>query len=156
MKIPKGKTRQEVVDLIIDICSRFKYKYNIDIYDRDDIEQESFLICYEALERYDGIRPLENFLTFNLKNRLLNFIRKTKTNTIPTVSMPDTLDVEEEVTTRLIVQIDTLMDKNLDPQTRQDWLMLKDGVKVSPIRTAKLKDLIFELHTESLDEKDNI
>lgn len=155
MKIPKGKTKDEVVNLIMDICSKFKHKYTIDIHEKDDIEQEAFLICLEALERYDGIRPLENFLAFNLKNRLLNFVRKTKTNTLPTVSMPDTLDIEEEDRVRLIVQVDTLMDQNLDPETRQDWLRLKDGVKVSTVRTKQLKNRILQLNRESLKEKDD-
>lgn len=155
MKIPQGKTKEEVLEVIQYLCSKFKHKYVIDIYEQDDMEQEAFLICLEALERYDGVRPLENFLAFNLKNRLLNLVRKIKTNTLTMVSMPDTLDVEEEERVRLIVQIDTLMDQNLDPDTRQDWLRLKDGVKVSTVRTNQLKNRILQLNRESLKEKDN-
>ena len=33
------------------------------------------MICMDALNRYDQKRPLENFLSVNLSNRLKNFIR---------------------------------------------------------------------------------
>jgi len=43
--------------------------------DEEDIEQEAFIIGMDALERYDGVRPLENFLSVHIKNRLKNFKR---------------------------------------------------------------------------------
>lgn len=150
MKIPNGMTRDQVVSIITDICSRFKFKYKIDIFEPDDIEQESFIICCEALERYDGIRPLENFLSFNLRNRLLNFVRDTKLKSMDMVTIPDEFDVEQDVKERLIVEIDNMIDRSLDPESRQDWLRLKDGVKVSTVRVNKLKTHIIDFHNKVL------
>ena len=75
MKIPKGMTEQQVVDQIDIVCNRISPRYTFYGYTVDDIKQESFIICMEALNRYDGIRPLENFLSVNLSNRLKNFVR---------------------------------------------------------------------------------
>jgi DNA-directed RNA polymerase specialized sigma24 family protein len=154
MKIPNGMTKDQVVSIITDICSRFKFKYQIDIFDPDDVEQESFIICCEALERYDGIRPLENFLSFNLRNRLLNFVRDTKLKNVEMVTIPDEFDVEHNVKERLIIEIDNMMDNSLDPESRQDWLRLKDGVKVPTVRANKLKARIIEFHNEGLVDED--
>ena len=75
MKVPKGMTEQQVVDQIHKVCNRISPKYTFYGYTVDDIKQESFIICMEALHRYDESRPLENFLSVNLSNRLKNFVR---------------------------------------------------------------------------------
>ena len=75
MKIPQGMTEQEVVSQITKVCDRIAPKYTFYGYTVDDIKQESFMICMDALKRYDENRPLENFLSVNLSNRLKNFVR---------------------------------------------------------------------------------
>ena len=75
MNIPKGMTEQQVIDQINIVCNRIAPRYTFYGYTVDDIKQESFIICMEALNRYDGIRQLENFLSVNLSNRLKNFVR---------------------------------------------------------------------------------
>ena len=75
MVIPEGMTEEQVVDQINVVVNRMAHKYTFHGYTVDDIKQEAFIICMEALNRYDGIRPLENFLSVNLSNRLKNFIR---------------------------------------------------------------------------------
>lgn len=75
MKIPKGMTEEQVINQINVVCDRISPKYTFYGYDINDIKQEAFIICLEALNRYDGIRPLENFLSVNLSNRLKTFMR---------------------------------------------------------------------------------
>ncbi len=75
MKIPTGMTELEVVEQIEKVCNRIAPKYTFYGYTLDDIKQEAFIICMEALNRYDENRPLENFLSVNLSNRLKNFVR---------------------------------------------------------------------------------
>ena len=75
MKIPDNMTEQEVVDQIEKVCNRIAPRYTFYGYTLEDIKQESFIICMEALNRYDNSRPLENFLSVNLSNRLKNFVR---------------------------------------------------------------------------------
>ena len=75
MLVPEGMTEKEVVDQIEKVCNRISPKYTFYGYTVDDIKQEAFIICMEALNRYDNSRPLENFLSVNLSNRLKNFVR---------------------------------------------------------------------------------
>ncbi len=53
------------------ISSKFRFGY----YEKEDIEQEVYILCVNALERYDSSQPLENFLWTHVKNRLCNLKR---------------------------------------------------------------------------------
>ena len=75
MKIPSNLTEQETVKKIHSVIDKIAPRYVFSGYDIDDIKQESFIICMDALSRYDEKRPLENFLSVHLSNRLKNFIR---------------------------------------------------------------------------------
>jgi DNA-directed RNA polymerase specialized sigma24 family protein len=75
MKTPKNMTEEEVMEKIEKVINRISPKYAFYGYSIEDMKQESFLICMDALDRYDEKRPLENFLSVNLSNRLKNFVR---------------------------------------------------------------------------------
>lgn len=75
MRIPKNMTEDQVMTSIEKVIKRISPKYTFYGYTLEDIRQESFLICMDALNRYDEKRPLENFLSVNLSNRLKNFVR---------------------------------------------------------------------------------
>ena len=68
-------TEEQVITTISQISSRLANKYTFPNYESDDIEQEAFIIGMEAMNRYDENRPLENFLSVHIKNRLSNFKR---------------------------------------------------------------------------------
>lgn len=52
-------------------------RYTFGFYDREDIEQECFILALEALAKYDpSLGSLENFLYTHLNNRMKNFLRK--------------------------------------------------------------------------------
>lgn len=53
------------------LSSRFRFGYH----EADDIYNEAVLMGINGLEKYDGKRPLENFLYIHVKNRLMNFKR---------------------------------------------------------------------------------
>jgi DNA-directed RNA polymerase specialized sigma24 family protein len=75
MRVPKGMTESEVLEVINKICERYAYKFQFGYFEPDDIRQEAFIIALDALERYEEGRPLENFLAVHVKNRLNNFKR---------------------------------------------------------------------------------
>jgi DNA-directed RNA polymerase specialized sigma24 family protein len=75
MKIPPNMTLKQVMVSISTVVDRISPKYTFNGYEVDDIKQEAFIICVDALERYDHNRPLENFLSVHLSNRLKNFVR---------------------------------------------------------------------------------
>ena len=75
MHIPSNMSEQDVISQIKVVVDRIAPKYTFYGYQVDDIKQEAFIICMEALPRYDETRPLENFLSVHLSNRLKNFVR---------------------------------------------------------------------------------
>lgn len=62
--------------LIYKIASQRKRNNTFAHYTDDDIEQEVWVMCLDALHRYDpSIGPLENFLNNHVANRLKNLKR---------------------------------------------------------------------------------
>lgn len=77
MKIPKNMTEAEVVTIINKIVYKLAYKFKFGYHDINDMKQQGRLLALEALEsnKYDGKRPLENFLWTHVHNRLFNYKR---------------------------------------------------------------------------------
>lgn len=57
------------------IAKRLAKKFRFGYYTTEDIKQEIAVLCMEAMPRYDGLRPLENFLWTNAHHRLCNLKR---------------------------------------------------------------------------------
>jgi len=142
MKIPKNMTKKEVIDKIQLVVDRIAPKYTFHGYDIDDMKQEAFIICIDALDRYDQKRPLENFLSVNLSNRLKNFVRdnyctlkdveKKKVMTpAPLISdnIVDTrrIDHSSKVNTK---EASDIIDQNLPVELRADYLKMINDVYI--------------------------
>lgn len=151
MKIPQGMTKEQVLKTIYELCDIFKRKYVVDIYDMDDIYQEAFLLCIEALDRYDSSKPLQNFLSIHLRNRLFNLRRNVNIKLIDSISIPETFDIEEGSKISLMVELENIIDEKLDAETRQDYLRMKDGIKIPLVRSRKLKNKLKELYKNERD-----
>ena len=132
MKVPSNMTEQELIDQINKVIDRISPKYTFYGYDVNDIKQESFIICLDALDRYDETRPLENFLSVHLSNRLKNFVRDnysfSNNNEKRKVSSPMQLSYEENVenneTTHDVdfKDMDELISDRLPARYRSDYL----------------------------------
>jgi len=160
MRIPKNMTEQQVIDQIKIVVDRISPKYTFGTYDVDDIKQEAFIICMDALDRYDQKRPLENFLSVHLSNRLKNFIRDnyyTKDeDDKKRVLKPQSLCHEESVPYEEYDHDDNieakklslLIDQKLPASYRADYLKIMNDVYVPKKRReevlAVIKDLIDE------------
>lgn len=67
----------QTIQTIQRVAKNIAPRYTFGFYDRDDIEQECFLIAAEAIGKYDeNLGSLENFLYTHLNNRMKNFLRK--------------------------------------------------------------------------------
>lgn len=75
MIVPDGMTEEEVVKIIDNVANRLAYTYKFGYHDIDDMKQEARLLALEGMEKYDNVRPLENFLWTHVRNRLYNFKR---------------------------------------------------------------------------------
>lgn len=151
-------TEDAVISVMNKVVDKTAAKYTFYGYTVDDIKQESFIICIEALERYDQKRPLENFLSVNLSNRLKNFVRdnyfvsNTDQERVKLIQ-PAQLDYEEsligeedEIDT-LYQNIDvreyaTLIDIHLPSSMRMDYLKIINGVYVTKQRKEEIIDYI--------------
>ena len=164
MKIPPNMTEEEVLQTIKRVSRRYAKKFTFGYYGEEDIMQEAFMISLEAMEKYDGLRPLENFLAVHIRNRLIVFVRdnyyrkessmtdkgkqinETKRMIMDTMDI-DLVDMDRE--TRLLAFFDpeheidvrelvNLIDGEIDVDMREDYLKYLDGGKMSKTRKENL------------------
>jgi hypothetical protein len=140
MRQLKNHTEEEILDVINVVINRICAAYVIPGYELEDIKQQGILICLEALERYDEIRPLENFLSHNLSNRLKNFVRdnfflkddpegkKKLYKPLPIEECNDQYYEDKKCldTSRLL----DIIDSNLPIKYRQNYLKLLNDVYI--------------------------
>ena len=169
MKIPENMTEQETLDTITKVVNRISPKYTFYGYTVDDIKQESYIICIKALERYDNKRPLENFLSKNLSNRLKNFVRDnyfisdTNDDRVK-VLQPAQLDYEDSIIDgdscysiddeRLDKEeLSSFIDVNLPASMRMDYLKMLENIYIPKARKTEIVEKIQELSQEFGYEK---
>lgn len=164
MNTPSNMTEDDVITVMKKVIDKTAGKYTFYGYPIEDIKQESYIICIEALERYDGIRPLENFLSANLSNRLKNFVRDNYflANTDPDrvkVIQPAQLDYEEKLVDeneKYSVSDDEVdsnyllsnIDRLLPASMRLDYLKILDNVYVNKSRKEEINEKILEIMQE--------
>jgi len=146
-------TQQEVIDQITIVVNRIAPRYTFYGYTVDDIKQEAFIICMDALHRYDNTRKLENFLSVNLSNRLKNFVRDNHftTSDCPQrikLFQPAQLDNEESLEEACLdddgYNVDMkdmigIINRDLPPSMRMDYLKMINDVYVSIARKEYIK-----------------
>ena len=164
MNVPKGMTEQQVIDQINVVCNRISPRYTFYGYTIDDIKQESFIICMEALNRYDGIRPLENFLSVNLSNRLKNFVRdnhflSNENTDRQKVYQPAQLEYEDYIIdeeNKFSISYEHIqkeemvaaIDKYLPANMRMDYLKMINDVYITKQRREEITAMIVEILEE--------
>lgn len=153
-------TEEQVVSTILKISSRLASKYTFPNFEQDDISQEAFIIGMEALDRYDGIRPLENFLSIHIRNRLKNFkrdnyyrpdegkaeeIQKGKKKLLDAGNIDDMrafIIAKEYASSLEERELLEYIDKNLSTNLRSDYLRFKNE---QPLSKTKKSHLVEEL-----------
>lgn len=160
MKIPKNMTKEEVMSVIKLVTDRIAPRYTFNGYEVDDIKQESFLICVDALDRYDANRPLENFLSVHLSNRLKNFVRDNyylgddeekkkvlspKSLTYEDVPVLLNISDEEKLDAK---ELSLIIDNELPSQYRSTYLKIINNVYVPKKRREEVINIIRNLVNE--------
>jgi DNA-directed RNA polymerase specialized sigma24 family protein len=145
MRIPDSMTEEEVMSTIMLVINRTAPKYTFYGYEIDDIKQESFMICVDALDRYQEGRPLENFLAVHLSNRLKNFVRdnhftqheqeKAKIVMPGQLSDDNNIVSPQSLQAKRVEALDTkemqrIIDIKLPAQYRADYLKIVNDVYV--------------------------
>jgi RNA polymerase sigma factor (sigma-70 family) len=149
--------KEEVINQIMTIVNRIAPKYSFNGYSVEDIKQEAFIICMDALERYDPNRPLENFLSVHLSNRLKNFIRdnyftknddeskKKLLNAQSIISHDISIDCNNFFDKIDISDIKQLIDKELPMSYRADYLKIISNVYVPKKRREEVISLLKQI-----------
>ena len=160
MKIPKGLSEKDTIDKINLVVQRISPRYTFASYDVDDIKQEAFIICYNALERYDPkVGPLENFLSINLSNRLKNFIRdnhykkddeQKKKIMSPSPLAYDHIDSSDPMDKVIFLkEISSIIDKELPSHLRSDYLRIMSGISINKKRRLEIMETVYKILTEN-------
>ncbi len=150
-------------------------KYTFGYYDIDDMKQEAFIIGWIVLSKFNGIAPLENFLSVHIRRRLLNFHRDKyyssnikddmsqrsknniiRKNLIDTICIDNINDESEQNMFYSVEFIDNieceeilkLIDIYLDISLRTDYLRMRDGITIAKIKKDKIYDAIDEILEE--------
>lgn len=163
-KIPKGMTEEEVLAVIKDVVKTcINSSMTFGYYDLEELRAEATLECILALERYDGKRPLENFLKVNCKNRYRN-LRRNKFHRVgdsddhpkKLLVMPidlDSVDHEGESNMSEMPNISGIdheeiwqkIDSELDIDLRHDYLRLKNGEEISRAKRIRIIEAIKDI-----------
>jgi DNA-directed RNA polymerase specialized sigma subunit len=161
MNLPEGMTETEVIAQINTVVDRIAPKYTFYGYTTDDIKQEAFIICIEALNRYDPSKPLENFLSVNLSNRLKTFVRDNyftgnTSEARKKLVQPAQLDYENSIIdeegkfSNSYEQLDMdsmtgIVDQYMPASIRMDYLKLINDVYVSKQRREEVVEIVKQL-----------
>ena len=156
-------TEEQVMDTIMLVVNRTAAKYTFYGYGVDDIKQEAFIICMDALERYQEGRPLENFLAVHLSNRLKNFVRdnhfiKTEEEKAK-VQMPGQLSNDNTIVSPQSLQakqgdridlkeMKQIIDIKLPAQYRADYLKIINDIYVPKKQREEVLAIIYEILEE--------
>jgi RNA polymerase sigma factor (sigma-70 family) len=146
------------------VINRIAPKYTFGYYDVDDIKQEAYIICFEALEKYDPSRPFENFISKHLSNRLKTLIRdkysrsnidspkheklnQSKKNLMDLKSSDGNYNAFEE---NIIEKISTdeaveILMKELPPSMRNNFYRLANGVSIQSAKKQNLFKKVKEI-----------
>jgi hypothetical protein len=161
MKIPDGMTEEQVIKTITTVCDRISPRYTFYGYTIDDIKQEAFIICIEALNRYDGVRPLENFLSVNLSNRPKTFMRDnyftgSSSENRKKVFQPAQLDYEDHIIDEKetfgnsyddldMKQMVSVIDEHIPANIRMDYLKIINDIYVAKQRREEVIMIIQQI-----------
>lgn len=145
---------EEQVKTIEDVMSTLCHDYSFDIYDHDDMAQEIFMICAQLTENYDESKGAYfPFLLGATRNKLVSFIRKHYGN-VHSANYEDRIAIrntQDIAYVNVIEEIDDdyLVDKyaeyinaNIPAGYREDFLKLREGIKLPYPRRAEILDYI--------------
>lgn len=131
------------------IAKRLSRNLQFDIYDKDDIHQEIFLLLLQAEKEYDPAKGDEYTFCFNfVQRRLLNLIRDKYTVNPAKKAIADAVSLEIDIPIdegNYIIDYVTIIDSRIAAEFRADYLKFRDGVKIPHRRKVMLIEHIKEI-----------
>ena len=144
------------------IAERIANKYVFGYFDKEDIVQEAVIFGLEAYEKWDRVRPLENFISVHISNRLKNLKRdnyfrlglddskperkahnESKKNLMTPISInPNSLFAEYDIDIRDSIEF---LLANLPPLIKNDFLRMANGVFITKGRRQVVVETVKEI-----------
>jgi hypothetical protein len=140
------------LEIITEIARKLAPKFRFAYYDTEDIVQEGILLGLDALKRWDGIRPIENFLYTHIRNRLGTLKRdkyfrldkgapsKIQEDKKRLLDASD-IGICQPHSSNSISYVDSIfsiIDERLPASLRGDYLRYRDGAKLTGARKAHI------------------
>jgi len=131
------------------ISRRLSQNLQFDIYDKDDIHQEIFILLLQAEKEYDPNKGDEYTFCFNyVQRRLLNLIRDKYTVNPAKKAIADAVSLEidvpvdeDDITGRYI----NIINDHISSEFREDYLKFREGVKIPHRRKVMLIEHIKDI-----------
>ncbi len=159
---------EENLKIIEKVANNLAARYRIAYYDAEDIKQEIYIWSLEALEKYDGRGPLENFLMVNARNRCLLLkrsfgrddlketqsakallARQSQANLLNPTNIEE-VDVRQEPEESSQTEIQLALIEELMPRAlRRDYIKYKNGEKISLCKVNKIRAAIVQILSEN-------
>lgn len=178
--IKLGPVSPEALEIITMVARQMGPRYLFPGRDRDDMVQQGILFGLAAFPKWDGVRPLENFMRVHMKRRYLNYIRdnycRYEKSTDPDraarlaemnkarQNLMSPVDVEEVghmVTTKGGAHDDVAYDELIDfikdrlpVKLRGDFLRMIDEVHISAARKEEVRAAVSVILEEYNGESD--
>lgn len=142
---------------ITSVIDRMAGSYTFGYYEVDDIKQEAFIHAMDAWEKWDRVRPFQNFLAKHLKHRLLDLIRnKYQRANSSNDAKRKLMDPGEFIVSDATYEDDPLEDmirdedmerirECVDQHTLNDFYRMANGVTLPPSRKSTVINTIREV-----------
>lgn len=152
----------EQFQIIQAVAKKIAPRYVFGSYEKEDIEQEAIIMGLDGLKRYDGIRPLENFLYTHINNRLKNFkrdnyfrvttgnaekVQQAKKDLFGASAAIDPVTYIEEDISETLDNKESIekINEKLPAKYRADYLKMTSGAKVPKKRKAEILSLLKQI-----------
>lgn len=137
------------IDLIHKIVKKLR-KRKFGFMEENDIAQEAYILCLDICQKWDGVRPLENFLMLSVSNRLISLSRTYFRNKEYRKSVDLTI-LKDRPVEQEFRDLDTAEELDhilslLPVHMRADFKRLANGVQIPPTRKDALYQKVKEIH----------
>lgn len=160
---------QEHLSIIRKVANNIAPGYIFGYFSKEDIIHEAIIIGMDGYNKWDGIRPLENFISVHISNRLKNLRRdnyyraekniseesqrnnEAKRNIMSPLSLTPNMFQKftyEDFSVDNRDEVEFILD-NLNPLLKNDFLRLANGVQITRAR----KEAVYQKVRELIEDR---
>ena len=120
------KISKEGLEILQKVVNRIPGYNAFGCYDREDIQQEAMIMGIEVWEKWDGVRPWENFVAVHISNRL----KSLKRDKYYRLGLSDGVREDNNVAKRDLMDTSPEGDEPFRPDTTFEDMSATDAVNL--------------------------